>query len=117
LIAKAEDTIPSEILKESSLFELQIMMDMIENIEKHLDSLENRIFAIWDKVKDKHYIQTIPGISEFRAAMIWAEIGDIENFKHPDQIVAFAGLDPKVRKSANKEVIGGPNKRGSSTLI
>jgi len=40
LIAKAEDTIPSEILKESSLFELQIMMDMIENIEKHLDSLE-----------------------------------------------------------------------------
>jgi transposase len=116
LIAKAEDTIPSEILKESSLFELQIMLDMIENIEKHLLALENRIFAIWEKVKDKHYIQTIPGISEFRAAMIWAEIGDIENFKHPDQIVAFAGLDPKVRKSANKEVIGGPNKRGSSTL-
>jgi transposase len=116
LIAIAQDTIPSEILKESSLFELQIMLDMIENIEKHLLALENRIFAIWEKVKDKHYIQTIPGISEFRAAMIWAEIGDIENFKHPDQIVAFAGLDPKVRKSANKEVIGGPNKRGSSTL-
>jgi transposase len=40
----------------------------------------------------------------------------IENFKYPDQIVAFAGHDPNVRKSANKEVIGGPNKRGSSTL-
>lgn len=116
LIVKAEDTIPSEILKESSLFELQIMMEMIENLEKHIDTLENKIFAIWDKVKDKHYIQTITGISEFRAAMIWAEIGDINNFTHPDQIVAFAGLDPKVRKSANKEVIGGPNKRGSSTL-
>lgn len=116
LIAKAEDTIPSGFLKESSLVELQIMLDLIEIIEKHIDSLEKRIFAIWDNVKDKHYIQTIPGISEFRAAMIWAEIGDIENFKHPDQIVAFAGLDPKVRKSANKEVIGGPNKRGSRTL-
>jgi len=116
LIAKAEDTIPSEFLKESSLFELQIMLDLIENIERHINSLEERIFAIWENVKDKHYIQTIPGISEFRAAMIWAEIGDIENFKHPDQIVAFAGLDPKVKKSANKEVIGGPNKRGSSTL-
>jgi transposase len=114
LIAKAEDTIPSEFLKESSLFELQIMLELIENIEKYTDSLEKRIFAIWENVKDKHYIQTIPGISEFRAAMIWAEIGDIENFKHPDQIVAFAGLDPKMRKSANKEVIGGPNKRGSS---
>jgi len=116
LIAKAEDTIPSEILKESSLFELQIILDMIENIERHLLALENRIFAIWEKVKDKHYIQTIPGISEFKAAMIWAEIGDIENFKHPDQIVAFAGLDRKVKKSANKEVIGGQNKKGSSTL-
>lgn len=116
LIAKAEDTIPSGILKESSLFELQIMLGLIDDIEKYTDSLEKRIFAIWENVKDKHYIQTIPGISEFRAAMIWAEIGDIENFKHPDQIVAFAGLDPKVRKSANKEVIGGPNKRGSSTL-
>lgn len=116
LKAKAEDTIPSEILKESALFELQILLDIIENIEKHILTLENKILAIWDKVKSKHYIQTITGISEIRAAIIWAEIGDIENFKHPDQIVAFAGLDPKVKKSGNKEVIGGPNKRGSSTL-
>jgi transposase len=42
LMEMAEDTIPSEILKESSLFELQIMLDMIENIEKHLLALENR---------------------------------------------------------------------------
>ncbi len=116
LIAKAEDTIPSEILKESSLFELHIMLDIIENIEKHTLALENKMLMIWEKVKNEHYIQTIPGISEFRAAIIWAEIGDIENFKHPDQIVAFAGLDPKVKKSGNKEVIGGPSKRGSSTL-
>jgi hypothetical protein len=31
--------------------------------------------------------------------------------------VAFAGLDPKVRRSANKEVIGGPNKRGVNNGI
>ena len=116
LVAKAKDTIPSEILKESSLFELQVILDIIENIEKHILTLENRMLAIWDQVKSDHYIQTIPGISELRAAVIWAEIGDIENFKHPDQIVAFAGFDPKVKKSGNKEVIGGPSKRGSSVL-
>jgi transposase len=48
--------------------------------------------------------------------MIWAEMGNVDDFKHPDQIVAFAGYDPKVRKSGNKEVIGGPNKRGSKIL-
>ncbi|MCX9073871.1 MAG: IS110 family transposase [Candidatus Methanoperedens sp.] len=116
LIEKAEDTIPSEILKESALFELQILLDIIENIEKHILALESKMLAIWGEVKSNHYIQTITGISEIRAAIIWAEIGDIENFKHPDQIVAFAGLDPKVKKSGNKEVIGGPTKRGSSTL-
>ena len=69
-----------------------------------------------EKREGKHYLQTIPGISDLMAAMIWAEIGDVENFSHPDQIVAFAGYDPKVKKSGNKTVILGPNKRGSRLL-
>ncbi|WP_082098504.1 MULTISPECIES: transposase [unclassified Methanosarcina] len=35
-------------------------------------------------MKDKHYLQTIPGISDLIAAMIRAELGDVENFRHPD---------------------------------
>ena len=50
------------------------------------------------------------------AAMIWTELWDVENFQHPDQIVAFAGYDPKVKQSGNKEVVLGPNKRGSRLL-
>jgi len=116
LIEKAEDTIPSEIIKESSLFEFQMMLEMIENYEKQIASIENKMMSIWNKVREKHYIQTIGGVTELRAAMIWAEMGNVDDFKHPDQIVAFAGYDPKVRKSGNKEVIGGPNKRGSKIL-
>jgi transposase len=78
--------------------------------------VETRILAAWETVKDKHYLQTIPEVSDLMAAMIWVELGDIENFNHPDQIVAFAGYDPKVKKSGNKEVILGPNKRGSRLL-
>ncbi len=74
------------------------------------------MLAIWEKIKSNHYIQTITGISEIRTAIIWAEIGDIQNFKYPVQIVAFAGLYPRVKKSGIKEMIGGPTKRGSSTL-
>lgn len=116
LMEKAEDTIPSEIIKESSLFEFQMMLEMIENYEKQIASIENKMMSIWNEVRDKHYIQTIGGVTELRAAMIWAEMGNVDDFKHPDQIVAFAGYDPKVRKSGNKEVIGGPNKRGSKIL-
>jgi transposase len=49
-------------------------------------------------------MRTIHGVSNLMAAMIWAELGDIENFNHPDQIVAFAGYDPKVKESGNKKV-------------
>ena len=116
LIEIAEDTIPSEIIKESSLFEFQMILEMIENYEKQIASIEYKMMSIWNKVREKHYIQTISGVTELRAAMIWAEMGNVDDFKHPDQIVAFAGYDPKVRKSGNKEVIGGPNKRGSKIL-
>jgi transposase len=116
LVEKAKDTIPSEIIKESSLFEFQMMLELIESLEKQISAVENKMLEIWKKVRKEHYIQTIHGVSELRAAMIWAEMGNIEYYTHPDQIVAFAGYDPKVKKSGNKEIIGGPNKRGSKVL-
>ena len=116
LIEKAKDTIPSEIIKESSIFELQMLLELIETLEKQVAEVESKIQSIWSCLSDQYFTQTIDGISELRAAMICAEIGNIENFTHPDKIVAFAGLDPKVKQSGNKEIVGGPNKRGSKTL-
>jgi len=116
LIEKAEDTIPSEIIKESSIFEFQMLFEMIEYLEKRIAAIEEKILFMWSEVRDKHYIQTITGVSQLRAAMIWAEMGDVEDFKNPDQIIAFAGLDPKVKQSGNKEIIRGPSKRGPKIL-
>jgi transposase len=116
LMEKAKDTIPSEIIKESALFELQMLLDIIETLEKKIAEVEYKILSIWDSVKDRYYTQTIDGVSDIRAATICAEIGNIDNFTHPDKIIAFAGLDPKVTQSGNKEIVRGPNKRGSKTL-
>jgi hypothetical protein len=52
LIEKAEDTIPSEIIKESSLFEFQMMLEMIENYEKQIASIENKMMSIWNEVRE-----------------------------------------------------------------
>jgi transposase len=116
LIGIAKDAITSDSIEKPIIFELEVILKLIDEMENQIEETEKRILAIWDKVSDKHYLQTIPGITKLKAAMIWAEIGDIENFSHPDQIVAFAGFDPKVKKSGNKEVISGPNKRGSRVL-
>lgn len=116
LLEMAKDSISLDFIEEALLFEVESLLKLIEYLEGQIKKVETRILAAWETVKDKHYLQTIPGVSDLMAAMIWAEIGDIENFNHPDQIVAFAGYDPKVKESGNKKVILGPNKRGSRVL-
>ena len=116
LLEMAKDSISLDFIEEALLFEIESLLKLIEYIEGQIKKVETRILAAWETVKDKHYLQTIPGVSDLMAAMIWAEIGDIENFNHPDQIVAFAGYDPKVKESGNKKVILGPSKRGSRVL-
>ena len=116
LLEMAKDSISLDFIEEALLFEVESLLKLIEYIEGQIKKVETRILAAWETVKDKHYLQTIPGVSDLMAAMIWAEIGDVENFSHPDQIVAFAGYDPKVKESGNKKVILGPNKRGSRLL-
>ena len=116
LLEMAKDSISPDFIEEALLFEVESLLKLIEYMEGQIKEVETRILAVWETVKDKHFLQTIPGISDLMAATIWAELGDVENFSHPDQIVAFAGYDPKVKESGNKKVILGPNKRGSRLL-
>ncbi|RPJ64539.1 MAG: IS110 family transposase, partial [Alphaproteobacteria bacterium] len=116
LLEIAEDSISPDFIEEALLFEVESMLRLIECIQGQIKEVETRILAAWETVKNKHYLQTIPGVSDLMAAIIWAELGDVENFNHPDQIVAFAGYDPKIKKSGKKKVVLGPNKRGSRLL-
>ena len=68
------------------------MLDsQINNIEKEVTS----------HIDEKSPILTIPGINSIAAATIIGEINDISNFDSPSKLLAFAGLDPKVRQSGN----------------
>lgn len=44
-------------------------------------------------------LTTIPGVGDTLAATIISEVGDIERFRNVKSLIAFAGLDPKVRQS------------------
>ena len=63
---------------------------------------------------DVELLCSIPGIAEFNAAVILAEIGDFSNFHKAKQLVAFFGLEPSVHQSG--KYVGKNNqlsKRGS----
>lgn len=44
-------------------------------------------------------LTTIPGIGVVTALTLMAEVGDINRFRSPKALVAYAGLDPRIRQS------------------
>lgn len=62
-------------------------------------------------------LQTVPGIGPYTAATLLGEIGDIRRFSSGDRLVAFAGLDPRIRQSGTAlNHSGHLTKRGSRYL-
>jgi len=62
-------------------------------------------------------ILTLPGIGSTLAAIILAEIGNIEHFCSPAKLIAFAGMDPSNFQSGNYSASKTPMvKRGSTYL-
>lgn len=70
-----------------------------------LNSLINGVKAIDDEInslmesdiflkEQMELLKSIPGISDFSAAVILEEIGDFSIFSKPKQLVVFCGLDP-----------------------
>jgi len=65
----------------------------------------------------KDLITSIPGIAEKLATGILVEIGDITRFKGPKQLIAYAGLDPRILQSGKTlNRYGHLTKRGSKQL-
>ncbi len=57
---------------------------------------------------------TVPGVNVVCAATFLAAIGDIRRFKTSRQLVAYLGLDPKVRQSGSEPArLGHISKQGS----
>ncbi len=62
-------------------------------------------------------LQSIPGVGPYIAASIIGEIQDIRRFHTSKQLIAFAGLDPRIKQSGHTlNSTGRLTKRGSSYL-
>ena len=96
-------------------FQLQLMMEHIEFMERQVDEIEMQIEAIYSRCEC--YLDTIIGVGVVSGAVIFSEIGNIENFETPKKLVAFAGIDPSIRQSGNfSSTHNTMSKRGSPYL-
>lgn len=95
-------------------FQLESILKLHDFIQSQIDEVSSLIESEF-KLTGSH-IQSIPGIGLYSAASIYSEIGIINRFDNPDQVLAFAGLEPSRHQSGDSDFKGHMVKHGSSFL-
>lgn len=76
---------------------IQICIETLEQKERQIDVIEKAICS-HPTIKDSPLHQ-LPGINDIEISYIMSAITSITQFSSPKKLVAYAGLDPKVRQS------------------
>ncbi|TAL08303.1 MAG: IS110 family transposase [Nitrospirae bacterium] len=79
--------------------ELIKQLDTCMTVLKETEQSYEHYAAVSQSSKLSKLLQTIPGIGPTTATRLLAEIGDINKFSTGKRLVAFCGLDPKVKQS------------------
>lgn len=86
------------------------------DLHLRLAELEAALAALVADDDEAQRLQEIPGIGPQNAATIGAELGDVSRFSTVDQVIAYAGLEPRTQDSGR--VVGQKrlSKRGPGAL-
>jgi transposase len=87
--------------------------DSLEELDELVVKLRSMAAVLVDQGQVR-LLESITGIGPMIAVSLAAEIGSIERFPGPKQLVAFTGLDPRVRQSGT--VLTRNTKRGAPEL-
>jgi hypothetical protein len=95
---------------------VQAAMRHIEFLGAEIAEVERLIAGAALQSVDARRLMTVPGVNVICAASFLAAIGDVRRFRSARQLVAYLGLDPRVRQSGSEPARGGRiSKRGSAS--
>ena len=86
--------------------EVLILQRFIKKLNEDMAEAERTIgemIKLAQELPDFSIIKSIPGIGDNLAARIIAELGDMTRFKKKNELVAFAGLDPRISESGQND--------------
>jgi transposase len=110
-----------EFLAELSLSEadrtiIEAHLSVIDEYDEQIERLEEKIERKTLESPAAQRLLSIPGVGQSTAALIVAEVGEIDRFDRHEELVSYAGLDPMVHQSGETEVHGSISKEGSAPL-
>lgn len=86
------------------------------DLRTRLAELEAAIAAVVAADDETGRLQQIPGIGPQNAATIRAELGDVSRFSRVEQVIAYAGLEPRTQDSGRSAGQKQLSKRGPGAL-
>ena len=93
---------------------LQSILNIYNTLDAEVSSLDSQITEIMKQYDSP--IASIQGISLISAASLIGEFGDISKFDNPNQMLAYAGLEPSRAQSGTTDFKGHMVKHGSGHL-
>lgn len=108
-------------VSESQRMVITELMMNIEELESRLERYDSAIVRVVeelenDKDREVSLLITIPGVGRSSAAVIKAEIGDVERFASPEKLSSYTGLAPRVYQSGSVSMTGRTGKMSNSHL-
>ncbi|MGA6948092.1 MAG: IS110 family transposase [Solirubrobacterales bacterium] len=86
----------------------------VEFLDSEIEAVERLISAAALESAEVRRLMTVPGVNVICAATFMAAVGEIHRFPSPRKLVAYLGLDPKVRQSGSGPAAHGRvSKQGS----
>jgi len=110
----ASNSIGISFGKQAFKVELEVLLARFSMLQKQIDRIEENIKSMMEKLNTP--LLTIPGLGLITGAAILSEIGSIDNFSSAVKLIAFAGLDPKLKESGTYQGKTPISKRGSKYL-
>jgi transposase len=119
-IRKKQDLIRSALengLNDTNRMLLKDAPEILDNLESKMEKLSLEVLkGVQQKSKDLAIVMSIPGIGFTSASVILSEIGNYRDFKTPNQIAKWCGLNPGENESAGKKKKCGITKKGSKHI-
>lgn len=113
--SRARESFGIKFAKRSFSFQIKQIISQISFLEEQLKEIEIEISYLLEDICP--IITTITGIGSVLGASIVSEIGNITRFERANQLVAYAGLDTRVKQSGDFSATNTKlSKRGSPYL-
>lgn len=113
--SRAMESFGIKFAKRSFSFQIKQIISQISFLEEQLKEIEIEISCLLEDICP--VITTITGIGSVLGASIVSEIGNISRFERANQLVAYAGLDTRIKQSGDFSATNTSlSKRGSPYL-